>query len=386
MGEEPKKKPGGNKNSGKQPYQRLKPYIIYDYLMHNSDEAHTVKASRSHKEKVEDDTSIQTYLDTLGISSERRSIYKDIEEMNQMLLVLDGRATDMDEAAELCQDEENCAIRYDAKTRGYYVHKRKYTLENIRLLAECVYTAKFIDEDKTETLIDFLTEHLSIYDADKIKHDAYLTDRVKTDNTTLYDNIQTISDAMGKTLNGKKHMPEKIKFKYVKYSVQTVAKRVERRGGADYIVNPFCLMINDGNYYLLSLDDKSGKPRTFRVDRMRNIRLTNEARCGEEEFKNINLSEYAKEHFGMFHGQEEHVSISFISFLLDTVVDRFGTRGVVYNKEDAEGKYIRATFNVAVNEQFFAWVCGFGRRMKIVSPPSVVERYKEHLDKVREIY
>ena len=75
-----------------------------------------------------------------------------------------------------------------------------------------------------------------------------------------------------------------------------------------------------------------------------------------------------------------------IRYLSSTVVDRFGTRGVVYNKEDAEGKYIRATFNVAVNEQFFAWVCGFGRRMKIVSPPSVVERYKEHLDKVRNMY
>jgi hypothetical protein len=81
---------------------------------------------------------------------------------------------------------------------------------------------------------------------------------------------------------------------------------------------------------------------------MRNIRLTNEARCGEEEFKNINLSEYAKEHFGMFHGQEEHVSISFISFLLDTVVDRFGIRGVVYNNNsDALNKAIGEEMMVA---------------------------------------
>lgn len=370
---------------GKKDYQRMKPYIIYNYLMRNSDEAHTIKIAPERKENVDEDNSIQTYLKTLEIHAERRSVYKDIEEMNQMLLVLEGCAEDMEKAKELCQDQENCAIRYDAKSRGYYVHQRKYTLEDIRLLAECVYTAKFVDADKTDDLIDILMEHLSIYDADKIKHDAYLTDRIKTDNTTLYRNIQTISDAMGKVLDGKKHIPEKIKFKYVKYSIQNVAKRVERRGGEDYIVSPFCLMINDGNYYLLSLDDKSGKMRTFRVDRMRNIRLTNEPRCGEEEFKSIKLSEYVKEHFGMFPGKQEHVTIRFIAPLLDTVVDRFGTSGVVYSK-DADGKHVKAIVNVAVSEQFYGWVCGFGKRMKIVSPSPVVEDFKKHLDKMRSIY
>ena len=370
---------------GKKDYQRMKPYIIYNYLMRNSDEAHTIKIASERKENIDEDNSIQTYLKTLDIHSERRSVYKDIEEMNQMLLVLEGCADDMEEAKELCQNQENCAIRYDAKSRGYYVHQRKYTLEDIRLMAECVYTAKFVDADKTDDLIDILMEHLSIYDADKIKHDAYLTDRIKTDNTTLYKNIQTISDAMGKVLDGKKHIPEKIKFKYVKYSIQNVAKRVERRGGEDYIVSPFCLMINDGNYYLLSLDDKSRKMRTFRVDRMRNIRLTNEPRCGEEEFKSIKLSEYVKEHFGMFPGKQEHVTIRFIAPLLDTVVDRFGTSGVVYSK-DADGKHVKAIVNVAVSEQFFGWVCGFGKRMKIVSPSPVVEDFKKHLDKMRSMY
>ena len=380
-----KKKPGGNDNSGKKPYQRLKPYIIYDYLMHNSDEAHTIKISSSRKESDEEDTSIQTYLETLDISSERRSIYKDIEEMNQMLLVLEGKASTMEEAASKCLDEKNCAIRYDAKTRGYYVHDRKYSLEDIRLLAECVYTSKFIDEDKSDDLIDILMQHVSIYEAEKIKHDAYLTDRVRADNTSTYNNVQTISGAMSKTINGKKHMPEKIKFKYLKYTIKNMSMRVERRGGSDYIVSPFCLMINDGNYYLLARDDKSGKMLTFRVDRMRNIRLTNLPREGEEEFKSVRLSDYAKEHFSMFNGQEEHVCIRFLAYLLDAVVDRFGTRGVVYSRDEDE-RYLRATFKVAVNDPFFAWVFGFGKRMTIVSPSHVVEKYKKKLEDIHSKY
>ena len=385
MAEETKKKPGGNDNSGKKPYQRLKPYIIYDYLMHNSDEAHTIKISSSRKESDEEDTSIQTYLETLDISSERRSIYKDIEEMNQMLLVLEGKASTMEAAAVKCLEEKNCAIRYNAKTRGYYVHKRKYSLENIRLMAECVYTSKFIDEDKSDDLIDILMQHVSIYEAEKIQHDAYLTDRVRTDNTSTYDNVQTISGAMSKTLNGKKHIPEKIKFKYLKYNIKNMSTRVERRGGEDYTVSPFCLMINDGNYYLLARDDKNGKMLTFRVDRMRNIRLTNLPREGEEEFKSVRLSDYAKEHFSMFNGQEEHVCIRFLAYLLDAVVDRFGTRGVVYSRDEDE-RYLRATFKVAVNDPFFAWVFGFGKRMTIVSPSHVVEKYKKKLEDIHSKY
>ena len=385
MAEETKKKPGGNDNSGKKPYQRLKPYIIYDYLMRYSDEAHTIKVSSSRKEADEEDKSIQTYLETLDISSERRSVYKDIEEMNQMLLVLKGKASTMEEAASKCLDEKNCAIRYDAKTRGYYVHDRKYSLEDIRLLAECVYTSKFIDEDKSDDLIDILMQHVSIYEAEKIQHDAYLTDRVRTDNTSTYNNVQTISGAMSKTLNGKKHVPEKIKFKYLKYNIKNMSKRVERRGGDDYTVSPFCLMINDGNYYLLARDDKSGKMLTFRVDRMRNIRLTNLPREGEEEFKSVRLSDYAKEHFSMFNGQEEHVCIRFLAYLLDAVVDRFGTRGVVYSRDEDE-RYLRATFKVAVNDPFFAWVFGFGKRMTIVSPSHVVEKYKKKLEDIHSKY
>ena len=370
---------------GKKEFQRMKPYIIYRYLMRHSDEAHTIKIAPERKDN-ENDTSIKTYLGSLDIYAERRSVYKDIEEMNQMLLAIDGKeGIDMAEAKELCEDPENCAIRYDAKTRGYYFHKRKYSLEDIRLLAECVYTAKFVDKDKTDKLIDILMEHVSIYEAEKIKHEAYLTDRVKTDNTKLYENIQTISDAMSKTVGGKRHTPEKIKFKYVKYNVHDVRQRVERRGGSDYTVSPLCLMINDGNYYLLSRDDASGEMRTFRVDRMRNVRFTHEPREGEEEFKKINLEEYVTEHFGMFPGEREHVVLRFIPPLLDTVVDRFGTNGVIYSNE-ADGKHIRAVVNVAVSDQFFGWVCGFGKRMKIVAPDTVAERFKNHLDKMRDMY
>ena len=54
-------------------------------------------------------------------------------------------------------------------------------------------------------------------------------------------------------------------------------------------LSPFQLLINDGNYYLLAFDDYSQEMRTYRVDRMKDIRFTGEPRDGEEVFKQIDL-------------------------------------------------------------------------------------------------
>ena len=60
-----------------------KTIFVYDFLMRNSNAEYPVKTER-----------ILEYLEELGIGTERRSVYKDIEEMNQMLLVLKGCAED----------------------------------------------------------------------------------------------------------------------------------------------------------------------------------------------------------------------------------------------------------------------------------------------------
>lgn len=54
-------------NNGKKNDQKMKPFLVYEYLMRNSDASHTVSANE-----------IVGYLQECGISAERRSIYTDI--------------------------------------------------------------------------------------------------------------------------------------------------------------------------------------------------------------------------------------------------------------------------------------------------------------------
>ena len=70
--------------------------------------------------------------------------------------------------------------------------------------------------------------------------------------------------------------------------------------------------------------------------------------------------------------------------LLDAIVERFGKKGVSYSKLDDDFVMVMAT--VEVSDPFFGWLTGFGRRVKLLSPDNVVERYKAYLDKIRNMY
>ena len=360
---------------GKQTNQKLKAYVVLQYLLKYSDENHVATAF-----------DLIEFLNEMGISAERRSIYKDIEEINKVALMMEEECS-VEEAEEMLEDDEDGELKliiYDKSKKGFYVRQRHFDLNDIRLLAECVYSAKFVAEGQAKRLVDVVCDFVSEYQAEKIRHNAFLTDRVKTNNKSVLSNISTINEAMSKEIEGEKHIPEKITFKYLKYSLDSMGEQVERRQGAKYCVSPYQLLINDGNYYLLAFDDYAKDMRTYRVDRMKNVSYTGIPREGEEIFRKIDLKTYTKRVFSMYGGEEKRIVLRFINPLLDTAVDRFGTKDVVYCKVD--DTHFSVSTHVEISDQFFGWLLGFGKKAKILAPDDVVEQFKTYIDRVRDMY
>lgn len=359
---------------GKQPHQKMKPYIVLQYLLKYTDENHTASAF-----------DIIAFLEDCGINADRRSIYKDIDEINLVNWMLDNES-DLEEAEEtLAADEEGAEklIVYDKKKKGFYVRQRRYDQNDIRLLAECVYSAKFLAEGQAKRLADIVCEFVSEYQAMTIKHDALLTDRVKTNNRSVINNIATINEAMSKELDGQRHTPEKISFKYLKSTINDVSQQVERRKGNRYVVSPYKLLINDGNYYLLAFDDKKQEMRTYRVDRMKGVDRTGEPREGLKEFMAIDLKSYTQRVFSMYSGNQQRVTLRFINPLLDTAIERFGTAAVFSKADD---KHFTVEADVEISDQFFGWLLGFGNRVKLLKPQPLVDEFAAYIDKIRQMY
>lgn len=373
------REPKANPQHGRKANQKMKPYLVMEYLMRNTDENHAAPA----------DAIVEYLRDDLGIDAERRSIYRDIEEINKALWLLENANDDVTifDAEEAIEDDENDAekfIVYDKHLKGFRVVRRKYELSDIRLMAECIYASRYISQSEAERLVDIIKGFVSDEQAKEIRTDALVTARQRTLNKSTLRNVSTIYDAMSKMIDGDKHTPEKISFQYLKYTIDDLEKQTERRKGAKYIVSPYKLIINDGNYYLLAFDENSQQIRTYRVDRMKAINRLGTPRDGAEAFAAIDMKTYTQRTFSMFGGERERVSIRFVSSLLDTAVERFGRYNVSYSRSDDH--HFNVSADVEISDQFFGWLCGFGTKAKLFSPNSIVEQYKEYLQKILSKY
>lgn len=359
---------------GKKPNQKLKPYLVLQILMEHTDEDHVLCADE-----------IVDYLGDLGIFAERRSIYSDIAEINKALYAMEAGCTIEAAGKDLEKPEyaEEKVIAYkdlSRRERGFYVRRRKYELMDLRLLAECVYSSRFLSKSQSDQLIyNVICEYASEHQRDKITYEAFQTDRVKTSNKAVLDNIEKLKNAMRNKTVDDPHIPEKVKLVYVKRVMKPTGIRTSEK---TITVSPYRLMINDGYYYLLAYNGR--RLGTWRVDRMKDVIPTGEPRDCDEEFAALDLSNYAQCNFGMMiNTKRMRVKLICGKNLLDTLVDRFGTKGVIYNWVDED--HFSCEPIVELNHQFYGWVCGLGEDIKI-DTPEIAERYANYLSRVRSLY
>ena len=113
---------------------------------------------------------------------------------------------------------------------------------------------------------------------------------------------------------------------------------------------------------------------SYRVDRMSDIRLAEEARLPCPELSGKALVEHANQLFQMYAGDEVNVKLRFHNSLINVVIDRFGKDIMLI--PDGEDHF-NFTVPVAVSPMFLSWVIGFGNKAKILYPASVVEQCRQ---------
>ncbi len=117
---------------------------------------------------------------------------------------------------------------------------------------------------------------------------------------------------------------------------------------------------------------------------MKDIQLTGAPRAGAEDMKQIDMDSYTKRVFGMYSGEQHIITLRFINSLLDTAIERFGKQGISYSKVDEN--HFQVITPVEISDQFFRWLLGFGKKVKILDPEPVIEAFTAYLDKIRDMY
>lgn len=324
------------------PYQKLKPLYIMNYLLQNSDEDHPV----TMKQIVE-------YLDAQGISAERKSVYDDLEALRVFGLDI---------------------VHVEAgRFQGYFVAQRSFELPELKLLVDSVQSSKFITHKKTATLIRKIEKLASIHEAQLLQRQVYVKNRIKTMNESIYFNVDEIHNGISQN--------KKIQFKYFEYTIEKT--RHFRKDGAFYVVSPYALTWDDENYYMVAYDSEAGIIKHYRVDKMTEISVIEQARDGKEAFESLDMAMYARKVFGMFSGEEERVKLRFENHLVGAVLDRLGREVMIIRDGDT---HFTVSADIVVSPQFFAWVTGFGTSAEIIGPDKVVAEMAAHIRSVAKLY
>ncbi len=294
---------------------------------------------------------ILSYLDGKGIHAERKGIYADINYLEDFGMEL--------------RDEDK------ERSKEYRLLDRDFEPSEIKLILDSVASSKFLSEKKSMELMTKLEKLVSVHQRQSLKRQIKVSGRVKSMNGSVMYNVDTIHVAIASDTT--------VKFKYFHYNTQK--EREYTHDGKPYEVSPWTLLYDNSNYYLLAFVDDN--IRTFRVDRMAEVRQGAKERQGKEQFESFDLVSFTKATFGMYSGKEEKVEMVFHNSLIDTVIDKFG-KDVFVTVVDSS--HFKITVPVAVSPQFFGWIFGLGGKVTILGPKSVVKQMRDMLAKVSKRY
>lgn len=317
--------------------QKLKLLYIVKYLTENTDEGHPASTA-----------DIIANLGANGIRSDRKTIYDDIEKL--------------------------CDFGYDIiqvpsrQGGGYYMGSREFELAELKLLVDAVQSSRFITISKSRALIKKLEQMAGKHDAGKLQRQVYVAGRIKTENESIYYNIDNIHRAIQED--------RQLTFQYLDWNMK---KELVPRANSEKKVSPWALIWQDEYYYLAAYDSADGVMKHYRVDKMGRTEVQREPREGVEQFSKVDLAAYTNQVFGMYGGAEEIVTLQFPNRLVGVVLDRFGKEADL--RQMPEDMFcVRA--KVTVSGQFFGWLAGIGKEAVIVKPASVREQYRQWLEEI----
>ncbi len=321
---------------------KLKMLKIWEMLCRETDEDHPMPS-----------TTIIKKLADMGISCDRRTLYKDIDALNENGYLVECNRSRQNE---------------------YYVLERNFDPTELHILMDAVQAASFVTEEKTNELVNKIASLSGEKKAEILKSNIVAFNTVKSTNNRVYYSVNEILTAI--------ETKKKIEFFYFDYDISH--NKVFRKDKQKYIVNPYATIFSNDSYYLLCYDDKHEGMAHYRIDRMDTVRITDEPITKRADLKKFDVKKHKKQVFNMFAGAEcVPVTIRINKALIDAMFDRFGA-GVklkMINENEAE-----LTAEVQISSAFIGWCVSFGNKLQVVSPTEVVDKVKAQIEELKNLY
>lgn len=147
----------------------------------------------------------------------------------------------------------------------------------------------------------------------------------------------------------------------------------------DYVLEPYRLVFAQGGLYLVAFVPEYQQLRTFAVERMLSVSVT------EERFEPVDLPEDAFAHsLGVNQGPPERIELVFEPRIARYVKERVWHASQL-TREEPDGS-LTVTLDVCNDYALRSWILGFGPLARVVSPPELATQILDEINRARLQY
>lgn len=311
-------------------------------------------------------------LTDYGMEAERKAIRRNIDDLIDYGFDINYREIERSSVDSKGNVTEN------NKCTDFYMNNA-FTDSEIRYLIDSVLFSRHIPTKQRTDLIKKL-EGLS---NENFRSRAGHIETAEPDSLSSADLFYTIE-----VLDEAISLGRQVSFNYCEFGTdKKLHLRKDGKGKARlYTINPIQMAAKDGKYYLICNMQGFDDIANYRIDRIKNIELTDTPCNSSEKFtelkKSFRLGRHMTEHIYMFQNESETVTFRMQKYLLNDVIDAFGKDITFFDEDENE---ISARVNVNL-DAMRKWALQYALHAKVLSPQSLVDEVKGDIKKAYQSY
>ena len=264
---------------------------------------------------------------------------------------------------------KEAGIEIESRRAGSYLEGRDFEDSELKLLIDGVLCSKHITAKHSADLIDRLCGLSNKYFRSHVKNIYSVNDWSKTDNQALFYNIELIDTAIEQKL--------RIAYDYNKIGID---KKLHK--SSYQVVSPYQLILHNQRYYLMAYSEYWGNMVFHRLDRMTNMKLTEEKSTDLQSipgYKNgIDYKKLSSAMPYMFSDEPERIDFVADVGIVDQIIDWCGNDIKITKNSDDEKKINVSV--VASPNAMEHWAMQYINYMEIVQPVLLRNRIIEALE------
>ena len=262
------------------------------------------------------------------------------------------------------------SMGYDiSKTNGahntayYHMKGKGFTFNEIRFLVDSVSINKFLSNEQKQRLIGKFEGMCSESEIRQLISRISLNGRAAP-SLDLLNNLEIIHRRISEK--------RRIHFEYGHFDT----KRNMNYYKKSREMIPIKVVYFSERFYLRCVNEQTGEPRTYRIDRMKNIT------GGTVTRKKFTLPKYEGFVADMFPPDYfETVTLKVKKFLRDEMIEQLGELASIRDDFDDEEMCV-VRFKAGINKQFFLWLLHYGDNVQLTAPKKEREMFADELRKI----